>query len=142
MKQQSFSNHVRVDPLYHYVAVPLSLLLIPAALVNLYFDFSFSAILLLIASPLLHLAIFFSRDYAKKNQDRIIRAELRLRYYLLTQRRLEEVEKTFSIPQLLAIRFASDDEFVQFLQQPESRLKKPVEIKQQIIEWNADSMRV
>ena len=92
MKTQNLSNHVRVHPLYHYVAVPLSLVLIPASIINLFFILDLTSVMLLMSMLLLHLSIFFARDYAKKNQDRIIRMELRLRYYLLTNQRLEELE--------------------------------------------------
>lgn len=142
MKTQSFSNHIRIHPLYHYVAVPLSLALIPAALVHTVLNFSLDSIILLIATIILHLTVFLSRDYAKKNQDRIIRSELRLRYYLLTRQRLEEIENQFSTGQLLALRFAGDDEFMEMLLNPEIKQKTPEQIKKQIIHWSPDWMRV
>ena len=142
METQSFSNHVRVHPLYHYFGVPVSLALVPAAIANLFFNFGLTAIILFIAVIILHLAIFLARDYAKKNQDRIIRMELRLRYYLLTNQRLEEVERQLSTGQLLALRFASDEELIQMVHNPETKEKTPQQIKQQIIHWSADLMRV
>ena len=142
MKTQSFSNHVRVHPLYHYFAVPASLLLAVAALVNLFIYFSLTAAILFVAMILLHLAIFLGRDYAKKNQDRIIRTEQRLRYFQLTGKRMEEIENRFTTSQLLALRFASDDEFLESLNNPETPRKKPEVIKREIIQWNADWMRV
>jgi uncharacterized membrane protein len=142
MKTQSFSNHVRVHPLYHYFAVPVSLALVPAALVNLYFSFNLSAVIILIATIVLHLAIFLARDYAKKNQDRIIRVELRLRYFQLTQQNLEEIENQFSEGQLLALRFASNDEFIKLIRNPTTKSRNAEEIKREIIHWNPDLMRV
>ena len=142
MKPQSFSNHVRIHPLYHYVAVPVSLALIPAALVHTVLNFSLGSVILLLATIILHLTVFLSRDYAKKNQDRIIRSELRLRYYQLTRQRLEEIEDQFSVSQLLALRFASDDEFVEMLLNPDVKQKTPEQIKKQIIQWSPDWMRV
>jgi hypothetical protein len=142
METQSFSNHVRVHPVYHYVAVPVSLALVLMALLNLILYFSLSASILFISMIVLHLAIFLARDYAKKNQDRIIRTELRQRYFQLTGKRLEEIENHFAIGQLLALRFASDGELVELIQNPETPKKKPEAIKHQIIQWNADWMRV
>ena len=142
MKTQSFSNHVRVHPLYHYLAVPVSLALVLVALLNLIFYFSLGAAIQFISMIILHVVIFLSRDYAKKNQDRIIRTELRLRYFQLTSKRLEEIEDRFATAQLLALRFASDEEFVDLIQDPETLRKKPETIKHQIIQWNADWMRV
>ncbi len=142
MESQSFSNHVRVHPLYHYFAVPVSLALIAATLVNLFINFSLASIVLLVAMIILHLTIFLTRDYAKKNQDRIIRAELRLRYYLLTQQNFEDFENHYSAGQLLALRFASDEEFINFINNTETKNLSPEEIKKQIKYWKADWMRV
>jgi hypothetical protein len=58
METQSFSNHVRVHPLYHYVAVPVSLALVPLAGVNLFVDFGLTAFILFVFTIMLHLAIF------------------------------------------------------------------------------------
>lgn len=142
MEPQSFTNHVRVHPVYHYVAVPISLALVPLAAVNLFIHFGLTAIILFIAMTMLHLAIFLARDYAKKNQDRIIRMELRLRYYLLTHQNLEEIEYQFTTGQLLALRFASDKELITMIRNPETREKTPEQIKREILLWKADVMRV
>jgi Family of unknown function (DUF6526) len=142
METQSFSNHVRVHPVYHYVAVPVSLGLVLASLLNLIFYFSLSATLLFISMIVLHLAIFLARDYAKKNQDRMIRMELRFRYYLLTSQNLESIENHFSISQLLAMRFASNEELVEMIQNPNTKQKTAKQIKHQITQWNPDLMRV
>lgn len=142
MQAQSLSNHVRIHPLYHYFAVPVSLALIPLSLVNVFIQFGLASIIIFLAMIMLHLAIFLTRDYAKKNQDRVIRAELRLRYYQLTQQRLEEIESKLSVGQLLALRFAHDEEFIELLKSPHTAEKTPEGIKKQIIQWNADGMRV
>jgi hypothetical protein len=60
----------------------------------------------------------------------------------LTGKRLEEIENHFAIGQLLALRFASDEELLELIQNPETPKKKPEAIKHQIIQWNADLMRV
>jgi Family of unknown function (DUF6526) len=142
MNTQSYANHVRVHPVYHYVGVPVSLGLIGLSGIDAFLNFSLSSIILLIATILIHLTIFLARDYAKKNQDRIIRLELRLRYLQLTGKRLEEIESHLSLGQLLALRFASDEEFIDMLRDPETQNKTADQIKKQIIQWNADWMRV
>lgn len=142
MKTQSFVNHVRVHPLYHYFAVPVSLALIPISILNMVVNLSVGSTTFVVATVILHLAIFLARDYAKKNQDRIIRLELRLRYFELTSKRLEEIEERFTTGQLLALRFASDPEFLRLVADSETVNKKPEEIKKQIVQWNPDLMRV
>ncbi|HNP07593.1 MAG TPA: DUF6526 family protein, partial [Cyclobacteriaceae bacterium] len=79
---------------------------------------------------------------AKKNQDRIIRAELRLRYYILTGQRLDSIEDGYAIGQLLAMRFANDKELIDFINNPETQRMTPEQIKRSIIQWKPDLMRV
>ena len=142
MEKQTFENHVRVHPLYHYGLVPFTLLLIVAAGVNIAFAFSWEAAIILVLAILLHIVVFLAGDYAKKDQDRIIRIELRLRYYQLTQQRLEDIESRFTFGQLAALRFASDEELLEFVRDPATSTLKPDEIKRRIVLWNPDLMRV
>ena len=142
METQNFSNHVRLHPLYHFFMLPVSLLLIIGAIVNAVADFSFQAILLVITAVFIHLLAFLTRMYAKKNQDRIIRLELRLRYLRLTSGNFEEQEKSLALPQLLALRFASDEEFLALLKAAKTGNLGSNEIKKQIKKWKPDMMRV
>lgn len=142
MKTQNYSNHVRRHPLYHFFVLPVSLLLIVASLGNLIMEFSYNALLLLVASVFIHLLAFLARDYAKKNQDRIIRLELRLRYWQLTSKDFEEQEKVLTLSQMLALRFAPDDEFIALLSNPATKNLESTNIKQQIKNWKQDNMRV
>lgn len=142
MNTQSFSNHVRIHPIYHYFAVPVSLALVPASIINLILNLSLTSIILVVGAILIHLALFLARDYAKKNQDRIIRAELRLRYYILTGQRLDSIEDGYATGQLLAMRFANDKELIDFINNPETQRMTPEQIKRSIIQWKPDLMRV
>jgi hypothetical protein len=142
MNSQSFANHVRVHPLYHYLTIPISLALVPLALINVWLHPNLESVIILLSMIVLHIAIFLTRDYAKRNQDRIIRSELRLRYFQLTGKRLDELEDLLSLGQLLALRFTNDEEFLEMIHNPETKEKKPEDIKRQIIQWNADWMRV
>ncbi|MCE3227380.1 MAG: hypothetical protein K0S32_1931 [Bacteroidetes bacterium] len=142
MEKQTFSNHVRRHPLYHFFIVPLSLLLIGAAIFNVVHDANLASLSLLISTVFIHILAFLTRDYAKKNQDRIIRAELRLRYLTLTGKSFEEKEKQLTVPQLLALRFASDHEFIEFLERKNLSTLDAMNIKKQIKNWQPDTMRV
>jgi hypothetical protein len=53
------------------------------------------------------------QHYVLRNQDCIVRLELRLRYYILTQQRFEQLESKLSFSQLAALCSASDEEFIQ-----------------------------
>ena len=61
MEKQTFENHVRVHPLYHYGLVPVTLLLIVAAGVNIAFTFSWEAAIILVLAILLHIVVFLAR---------------------------------------------------------------------------------
>lgn len=118
MATQSFKNHVRIHPLYHYVLVPGTIIIFMVSATSLIWSFSWLYLLLALGLFFLHLTVFIARFYAKMNQDRIIRAELRLRYYILTKEDLEPLEAKLSMGQLVALRFAGDADFLRLLQQP------------------------
>lgn len=142
MEAQNYSNHVRVHPLFHYFVAPLSLLMIPAAIINLVINFGLAAIILFLGSVVLHLVAAITRSYAKKNQDRIILTEMRLRYYLLTGKSIDLAESKLSLSQILALRFASDEELKKFLQDPFLHELSADGIKKRIQQWKPDHLRV
>jgi hypothetical protein len=142
MKAQNYSNHVRIHPLFHYVGLPISLLMIPVSVINLVIDFSFGSIILVMTSLLLHLLTFLTRSYAKKNQDRIILSEMRLRYYLLTGDSFSKLESRLTFGQIAALRFASDEELVSMAKDAASLGLSSESIKKNIQYWNPDNMRV
>lgn len=88
------------------------------------------------------LSFMLRQHYALNNQNRIVRLELRLRYYQITGKRLEELEDKLSFKQLAAVRFAGDDQLVELLEQALADNLSPDEIKRKIRTWTADTMRV
>lgn len=80
-----------------------------------------------------------ARIYATKLQDRIIRTEEQLRYYILTTKRLDPA---LSTQHLIALRFASDEEYVSLVSRAVEEELTPNEIKQAIKVWRADHCRV
>ena len=81
---------------------------------------------------------FHNRSFALKVQDRAIRAEESLRYYVLTGRR---IDRSISIYQLIALRFADDDEFVELVEETVKGNLTPLQIKKRIIKWRPDYYR-
>lgn len=142
MKEQNFNNHIKKHPLFHFFLVPVTLLLVLIALINALFAFSLSNLLILTTTAILHITVFITRYYAKKNQDRIIRAEMRLRYFILTGKSFERTEEQLSFPQLAALRFAQDDQLLQLLNNSNTSHLSSDEIKKQIRNWKPDHMRV
>jgi hypothetical protein len=46
------------------------------------------------------------------------------------------------VPQILALRFASDEEFLSLMDAPKIRTMSGLEIKEQITQWLPDTMRI
>ena len=74
-----------------------------------------------------------------KAQDRAIRAEEQLRHYVLTGKLLD---RRLTMRQIVALRFASDAEFVALAQRAVEQSMSPDAIKQAVKEWRADTYRV
>src|SRR5215212_2050292 len=108
MKQQNFENHTQIVYGYYlFTGVPI-LILIGIAISKLFehSERNLGIILLLIGWIFLSM-LFRSRGFALKAQDRAIRAEESLRYFLLTGKRIDQ---RLTIGQFTALRFASDEE--------------------------------
>ena len=143
-KEQSYSNHARVVPLYTYVTWGLLQLMFIGACVNLYQSwgdhqrlYSASLIVTLIFTTML--IAFFARSFALKAQDRAIRAEEQLRHYVLTGKLLDP---RLTVKQIVGLRFASDEEFVTLAQRAADQNLSPKDIKQAVKRWRADTYRV
>ena len=81
----------------------------------------------------------FVRIFALKAQDRAIRAEENLRHFVLTGKLLPA---SLRIGQIVALRFASDDEFATLAVKAAAENLTGKQIKQSITNWKADTYRV
>ncbi|WP_158857011.1 DUF6526 family protein [Lunatibacter salilacus] len=144
---QTYSNHIRYYPLHHFVITPLSLVFLSWSIYNLaeaYVDRSDLSfyIYLLVGAIILFLIPVIARIYALKNQNRIIRLEMRLRYFQLTGKSFSEMEKKLSLSQLIALRFAGDGELVPLMEKAIDQNLKALSIKKAITDWQGDYLRV
>jgi len=140
MKEQNFANHRQIVYGYYlFTGVPI-LILIGIAIVKIFnsTERQFGLILLLIGWILLSM-LFRSRGFALKAQDRAIRAEENLRYFMLTGKRLDE---RLSLAQIIALRFASDEEMPLLAQKAIDVGLSSHDIKKQIRNWRNDWHRV
>ena len=143
MREQNFSNHARFVPGYHFV---LSLLLFSgliASLVNLWILFNrdqyvFNAILIVVLFISATFLFIFCRRFAIKAQDRAIRAEENFRYFILSGKVIDE---RITIGQIIALRFASNEEYLSLAERAANESLTPVEIKKAIKNWRADNHR-
>jgi hypothetical protein len=81
---------------------------------------------------------FISRMYIVRLQDRIIRLEMQVRMARLG---LDPVYARLSVRQLVALRFASDAELPALAQRAAAERLSSKDIKQAIVEWQADWLR-
>ena len=141
-KNQSYKSHRRFDPLFHFVTLPALLLLIVGSFVNLFIstqDNLYAALLIFLGSLIIGSLLFHNRKYALKVQNRIIRTEENLRHFTLTGKPLD---KRLRFGQIIALRFASDDEFVMLAQRAVEERLRSNEIKKAIKHWRGDYHRV
>jgi uncharacterized protein DUF6526 len=85
------------------------------------------------------LLFVFVRQFATKNQDRIIRAEETARSYRLTGK---EPDIRLTKNQVIALRFADDSEYVTLSKKAINENLSPKAIKEAINKWRADHHRV
>ena len=112
--------------------------------VNLYQSFGdhqrlYSASLIFVLTVSTLIVGFFARTFALKAQDRAIRAEENLRHFAAAGRLLDP---KLSMKQIIALRFASDGEFVELAKKAANTSMEPDAIKQAIKNWRADWHRV
>ena len=143
---QNYSNHTRWFPLFHFVVMPLLLLNFLDHVVRIFTNVGserweqafwavFSIVLILLA--------LVSRLMALKVQDRVIRLEERLRYHRLLGSDLAGKAENLPVEQIIALRFASDDELQGLVERTlNSEFAKPKDIKLAIKDWRGDFLRV
>lgn len=142
MKEQNFKNHSRFVKGYHVVSTLLLCALLIGSIVNLVtsnHDNRYSASLLVLSTIVLVLIGFYTRTFALIAQDRVIKAEENLRYYLLTGKTLDAKLK---VRQIIGLRFASDEEFPALVEKALKEKLSEKDIKKSIINWRPDYYRV
>lgn len=143
MAEQNFKNHTRLVPLFHGVTFLLILSGLIGSVINLLDHHEpgnhYSAALLIVVFLVLLLLFWFVRSFALKAQDRAIRAEENFRHFILTGKPLD---KNLRLGQIIALRFASDEEFPALAQRAVAEKMPAKEIKMAIRNWKADYHRV
>jgi len=144
MATQNYANHRRYVPLYHGVLFGLLVLILGGSLVNLYRSLGdhqrlYSASLIVVLDVGLLILFFFCRIFALKAQDRAIRAEENLRHFVLTGKLLDP---RLTVHQIIGLRFASDEEFVQLAERAAVESLSGDAIKRAVKNWRADTYRV
>ncbi|MCF8341512.1 MAG: DUF6526 family protein [Chitinophagaceae bacterium] len=142
MEEQNFKNHARMVPGFHYLGLSLILGLLGESiyyLIRTSSENKFLGFLLVLISIILVILWIYIRIFPLKAQDRAIRAEENLRFYVLTGKLLPS---TLTIAQTIALRFAPDEELVELVDRVVNENLSAKDIKLSIKNWKADYHRV
>ena len=142
VRTQTYANHRRVFPLYHYVAAPIvTLNIIYTAIVAVRapgkatvwaFVFALGVAASLLAARTMVLIV----------QNRVIRLEQRLRLVALLPDHLRGRIIELKLTQLIGLRFAADSELASLVERClAGELKDADEVKRAITNWQADFLR-
>jgi FlaA1/EpsC-like NDP-sugar epimerase len=139
---QSYKNHRRFVPSFHFISIPISVAVLIGAIVNLVNATAatvYSASLILVLTLLVISAFLHARIFALKAQNRAIRAEENLRHFILTGKPLDP---RLRMGQIIALRFAADAEMPTLAQRAVVENLSNDAIKQAIQSWRPDYNRV
>jgi Family of unknown function (DUF6526) len=142
---QNLKNHVRFHPVWHFFVLPVLLLNILVAIAATVHHWPHHEVLFLwwiLLSVALFMAVGIAREHSLKVQDRIIRLEERLRLAALLSHEENGRSRALTERQLIALRFASDDELPALVKRTLDESLTPKQIKESINSWRPDYFRV
>jgi biopolymer transport protein ExbB/TolQ len=142
---QNYRNHVRYYAPHHFIFYPVivALIIISGSFISRYPEDKLIWIAIMIGFIMIMWTAYMMRQhYALTVQNRIVRLEMRFRYYRLTNTAFEPLEEKFSFGQIAALRFAADEELVELIQRALKENLSSSEIKKSIKNWQPDHMRV
>ena len=101
-KPQTYANHARIDPLYHFFLAPVFLITLIASIVHLVRHPHLGSAWHVVLALAFLILLFKVRTYPLKVQDRVIRLEERLRLATLLPEPLRARIDELDIRQLIA----------------------------------------
>jgi len=139
---QTYANHARSFPLFHYVASPI---LLGNVLVTAWWLFkspSVQTVWAFLMALGLGALLFASRLMALRVQDRLIRLEESLRLARVLPPDMQGAIAALRARHFVALRFAPDDEVVELVRRVVAgELDDQKAIKMAIRNWKADTFR-
>jgi hypothetical protein len=143
MAEQSFANHRRILPPFHFFVVPVMVMNLIATIYRWYatgFLWAGGGRVLLALGLLV--GFLSTRMMALKVQDRVIRLEERLRYERILPADLRPRIGEFTVAQLVSLRFASDAELPALARKVlDGKMTERKAIKQMVKTWKPDYLR-
>lgn len=142
---QNFKNHTRFDPPWHFFVAPILLLNVFAAIYLTVHHWPEHRAMFLwwdLLAIVLLMAVGRARQHSLTAQDRIIRLEEKLRFHALLPPDLLARSHSLSIQQIIALRFAADEELPGLVRRTLDENLSQKQIKQAINNWRPDYLRV
>jgi len=136
-------------PWHHFVLLPLALIMAGYTILR-YTKVTgeddqiarlwFSVAVLAVVS--LGTLVLLRQHYALKLQDRIIRLEVRQRYFEVSGQRFASLEQQLSMRQVISLRLAGDAELPALAQAAAAEKLTPKDIQARITDFQFDALRV
>jgi hypothetical protein len=144
---QTYANHRRFDPPYHFVLFAVVLLNLAREMKHLVLmikngPFAWGAIVEALMAAAMILLVLKIRTYALHNQDRLIRLEETLRMQAVLPDALKPRIGELRPGQFVGLRFASDEELGGLMEAALSEKLDGEAIKKRIKTWRPDTFRV
>ncbi|MEP7148780.1 MAG: DUF6526 family protein [Acidobacteriota bacterium] len=142
-REQTYENHVRYFPFFHFILFPLLTLNFLYQAVRLYQEPSIDRAVFTALSFVFVGMILAARAQALRVQDRVIRLEERLRYRELLAPELAARASELHLGEIIALRFAADDRLADLVRRTCDReFATTKEIKLAVKNWRGDYHRV
>lgn len=140
--QQSYANHARFFPLFHFFVMPVLTINFLASAWRVIQTPSLGMLWACIVAAALAAGALAARVMALAVQDRVIRLEMRLHMREVLPADLQARIPELTRRQLVGLRFAGDGELADLVRQVLSgSLKSTTEIKKAVRQWQADHLR-
>ena len=149
MANQPTKNTAQFYPPHHFLLLPLAFILMlysirryttvagdDSEISRLWFT------VMLLAVVTFGGLLMLRQHYALRLQDRLIRLEVRQRYFELTGQSLRPLEDQLQLSQIIALRLAGDEELPTLVQAAISEKLSSKDIQARIQNFQFDSMRV
>jgi hypothetical protein len=140
---QTYATHRRFIPIYHFFVVPVLLINVVVTAIRFVREPRLMTAWVVVLALALFFGILYLRFMPVRAQDRIIRLEERARLERILPSDLRGRVGELSASQLIAIRFAPDDEAPELTRRTlNGELKTQGDIKRAIRNWRGDHLRV
>jgi hypothetical protein len=143
METQNYANHRRYVPMYDGLLRFLLVVTFIGSLINMYLSFGdhqriYSASLITVLTFCGLVQSWYSKVFVITVQNRAIRAEENLRHFAMTGKLLDP---NLKMGQIVALRFASDEEYLALAKRAIEENLSRDDIKKAIKNWRADYHR-